>query len=69
MNTQLHVGTRKGLLLIERSAGEWRIVRVSHLGVPVPMLLPDPRDGTLFAAVEHGHFGTKFHASADGGVT
>ena len=33
------------------------------------MLLHDPRDGTLYAAVEHGHFGTKFHASRDGGAT
>ena len=49
MNTQLHVGARKGLFLIERSAGKWRIVRTSHLGVPVPMLLADARDGTLFA--------------------
>jgi len=33
------------------------------------MLLPDRRDGRLHAAVEHGHFGTKMHVSADGGTT
>lgn len=69
MKTQLHVGTRKGLFLIERTDEKWRIVRVSHLGVPVPMLLPDARDGSLYAAVEHGHFGTKLHASTDDGAT
>ena len=69
MNSTLHVGTRKGFFQIERSGGKWRIARASFLGVPVPMLLHDPRDGTLFAAAEHGHFGTKFHASSDGGAT
>ena len=33
------------------------------------MVLPDTRDATLYAAVEHGHFGTKFHASTDDGAT
>jgi photosystem II stability/assembly factor-like uncharacterized protein len=33
------------------------------------MLLPDSRDGTLYAALEHGHFGTKLHASGDDGAT
>jgi len=69
MKSQLHVGTRKGLFLLERDGASWRIVRTSFLGVSVPMLLGDPRDGTLYAAVEHGHFGTKFHASTDHGVT
>jgi hypothetical protein len=41
----------------------------NFLGIGVPMLLPDPRDGTLYAAVEHGHFGTKLHRSNDAGGT
>ena len=33
------------------------------------MLLPDTRDGSLYAALNHGHFGNKFHRSDDGGAT
>ncbi len=69
MNSKLYLGTRKGLIEVERAARGWRIVRHSFLGVQVPMLLPDPRDGTAYAAVEHGHFGTKFHASTDDGAS
>ena len=68
MSTKLYLGTRKGLIEAERSATGWRVTRNSFLGVQVPMLLPDARDGTLYAAVEHGHFGTKFHASKDAGA-
>lgn len=67
---KLYLGTRKGLIEAETtSGGGWQVSRASFLGVHVPMLLPDARDGTLYAAVEHGHFGTKLHASRDGGAT
>ncbi len=69
MSGKLYLGTRKALLEVERGSKGWRITRSSFSGVQVPMLLPDARDGTLYAAVEHGHFGTKFHASCDGGAT
>ncbi|MBL9150979.1 MAG: hypothetical protein JNK37_00755 [Verrucomicrobiales bacterium] len=69
MKPTLYLGTRKGLLSVVRGPGGWEIERMSFLGVPVPMLLPDGRAGTLYAAVEHGHFGSKLHASVDGGAT
>jgi hypothetical protein len=69
MSTKLYLGTRKGLIHVERGAGGWEIKRTSFLGVPVPMLLPDSRDGRLIAAVEHGHYGGKLHASGDDGTT
>ena len=69
MSNQLYLGTRKALIEVERGSRGWQITRSSFSGVHVPMLLPDARDGTLYAAVEHGHFGTKFHASRDGGAT
>ena len=69
MSAKLYLGTRKGLLEARRGRTGWEIDRMSFLGVSVPMLLPDARDGTLYAAVEHGHFGTKFHASPDGGAS
>lgn len=69
MSTKLYLGTRKGLISATRTGAGWQVERASFLGVQVPMLLPDARNGTLHAAVDHGHFGTKMHASKDGGVT
>jgi len=57
------VGTRKGLFTVR--GGE--IARVSFLGAPVTAVLS--RDGSLFAAVGHGHFGAKLHRSQDRGET
>ena len=59
---KLYVGTRKGLFVVtERGIG-----KPHFLGDPVSMLLPD-RDGTLYAALNLGHFGVKLHRSEDGG--
>jgi hypothetical protein len=69
MSTQLYLGTRKGLIEAVRDSEGWQVTRLSFVGVQVPMLLPDARDGTLYAAVEHGHFGTKIHTSLDSGAT
>ncbi len=72
MSDRILVGTRKGLFTLQRAArrdGGWCVARADFLGVQVPMLLPDPRDGYFYAAVGHGHFGSKFHRSPDGGKT
>ena len=58
----LHLGTRKGLFTLR----DREIERVSFLGVPVTAVLP-AADGTLYAAVGHGHFGAKLHRSRDQG--
>jgi hypothetical protein len=62
------VATRKGLFELRRSAGEWRIERISFLGEPVSMLLPPQADGRMLAALNLGHFGVKLHASDDAGL-
>jgi hypothetical protein len=59
---KLYVGTRKGLFVVEQG----RLAAPHFLGDPVSMLLPD-RDGTLYAALNLGHFGVKLHRSDDGG--
>ncbi len=69
MSSTLFFGTRKGLFEAQRGPDGWTISRTSFLGIPIPMLLRDPRNGMLHAAVDHGHFGTKMHASLDGGTT
>ncbi|MDR3382274.1 WD40/YVTN/BNR-like repeat-containing protein [Cupriavidus basilensis] len=60
MNDQLLIGTRKGLLMLRRdSALGWLQESVHFLGEPVSMVLGDPRDGALYAALNLGHFGVK----------
>ncbi|MBI1372425.1 MAG: exo-alpha-sialidase [Phycisphaera sp.] len=59
------VGTRKGLFFVE----DGRIASVHFPGVQVPMVLRDPRDGAIYAALDHGHFGGKLHRSDDEGKT
>jgi hypothetical protein len=69
MKPRLLVGTRKGLFTVERSGTGWGVAAAAFLGDNVPMVLADPRDGAVYAALDHGHFGTKLHRSADGGAT
>jgi photosystem II stability/assembly factor-like uncharacterized protein len=67
----LWAATRKGLFRFEPncSDGAWRIANLSFVGQPVSMLLADPRDGSIYAALNLGHFGVKLHRSDDGGRT
>ena len=68
MSDRFHVGTRKGVFSFERRNGEWALAAAEHLGDPVPIVLSDTRSGTLYAAIDHGHFGGKLHRRpADGG--
>ncbi|GGF08821.1 hypothetical protein GCM10011611_12870 [Aliidongia dinghuensis] len=69
MNQPLLVGTRKGLFILEAgTAGDWTIRHHAFPGVPVTITTHDPRDGTLYAGLNHGHFGVKLHRSDDGGA-
>ncbi len=67
MTTRIWVGTHKGVFTIERRSGRWTIAQAAFLGDDSPMLLPDPRDGSLYVALHHGHFGSKLHRSRDQG--
>ncbi|MEM7204944.1 MAG: exo-alpha-sialidase [Planctomycetota bacterium] len=66
---RLLVGTRKGLFILRHQGGAWRITDTAFVGDPVPIVLADPRDGALHAALNLGHFGTKYRRSRDGGTT
>jgi photosystem II stability/assembly factor-like uncharacterized protein len=63
---ELILGTRKGLLITDLNGD---VCREFHLGVPVSYAAVDPRNGTWWAAVDHGHWGQKLHRSKDGGHT
>lgn len=68
MSNQLLIGTRKGLFVCEQINGDWAIKHTAFLGVQVPYVMRDPRDGAIYAALDHGHFGVKLHCSTDNGA-
>src|SRR3569832_615770 len=67
MSDRVFAATRKGLVEFRRNGGGWGIANTAFLGSPVNMTLADPRDGTLYAALDLGHFGVKMHRSDDDG--
>ncbi len=73
MSDRLLVATRKGLFTLERngtkSATPWQITRTEFLASTVWIVYPDNRNGQVYAAIGHGHFGPKLHRSADGGAS
>jgi photosystem II stability/assembly factor-like uncharacterized protein len=64
-DTTWMVGTRKGLFLLRDDV----VVQRHFLGEPVTAVLHDARDGSVYVALNHGHFGQKLHRSADGAAT
>src|SRR4029077_9053114 len=69
MSDRMLVATRKGLLSLVKNNGSWTIARTDFAGIPDTAALADARDGTLYAALKHGHFGSKLHRSEDNGKT
>lgn len=69
MPGSFHVASRKGLLTFSEGTDGWTLDRSAFVGEPVTAVLPDARDGALYAALNLGHFGVKLHRSDDGGDT
>ena len=63
------VGTRKGLFIYKKQKQNWTLSKREFLGAPVNIVTSDLRDGSLYAVLTHGHFGTKIHRSTDNGQT
>jgi len=62
LNDRLLVATRKGLFFVHHGgADDWSIEDTAFLGDNVTLAMADPRDGTVYAALDHGHFGVKLH--------
>ncbi len=64
MNCAL-IGTRKGLFTLDLDVGT--VSEPVFLGAPVTNAVRDGRDGTLYASLDHGHFGVHLHRSDDDG--
>ena len=69
MATRCYVSTRKGLFTVDRGPSKWSVSHAAFVGDNVTLTTHDPRNGDLFAALNHGHFGIKLHRSRDGGET
>ncbi|HEY0562872.1 MAG TPA: sialidase family protein [Methylophilus sp.] len=69
MADMILLGTRKGTLIFDRIHGQWQPRPIAHAGVPVCYAARDPRDGTLWASLDHGHWGPKLSRSRDDGAT
>ncbi len=65
---RLILGTRKGTFILQRTAKGWKS-SVSHPGVPISFASSDPRTGTIWSFLDHGHWGSKISRSDDGGKT
>ncbi len=63
------VGTRKGLFTITIDDRGPAVSDPAFIGSPVTNAIRDPRDGALYASLDHGHFGVHLHRSEDGGAT
>ncbi|GIU94541.1 MAG: glycosyl hydrolase [Gaiellaceae bacterium] len=63
--TELLVGTKKGLFVLEGEGEEFRIRSRSFAGEPVEYAVRDPRSGRAFACVTSAFYGPKLFFSDD----
>jgi BNR/Asp-box repeat len=69
MSNMILLGTRKGTVIVDRLNSTWQPRPIEHAGIPVCYAARDPRDGTLWVSLDHGHWGPKLSRSHDGGAT
>lgn len=69
MSEMILLGTRKGTVIFDRTDAGWHPRPILHAGIPVCYAARDPRDGTLWASLDHGHWGCKLSRSRDRGMS
>jgi hypothetical protein len=69
MSTTALIGTRKGLFTLTVDNGRFEMSQPAFPGVKVTNAVRDPRDGALYASLDHGHFGVHLHRSDDDGAS
>jgi len=67
MSDTAYISTRKGFFTLKRNGADWSISQSAFLADNCTIALHDRRDGTLYVALDHGHFGVKLHRSDDNG--
>ncbi|MBN0989473.1 WD40/YVTN/BNR-like repeat-containing protein [Amphritea pacifica] len=68
MSATILLGTRKGTVVLDRISSVWKPRPIMHAGIPVCYAVRDPRDGSLWASLDHGHWGPKLSCSRDDGL-
>ncbi len=67
---RLWLSTNKGVFQLRREGPmKWAVHAHHFKGVAAPIVTPDPSSGRVYAALKHGHFGSKLHMTADDGQT
>lgn len=62
------LGTRKGLITLERGAGgRYGVTGTEFDGIPVAYAARDERTNRIWACLEHGHWGPKLHRTDERG--
>ncbi len=69
MQKKVMISTRKGLFEAEKKGRSWAVTDSYFVGDNVTLTMHDPRDGTDYAALNHGHFGIKLHRRDKGRKT
>jgi photosystem II stability/assembly factor-like uncharacterized protein len=69
MSDQILLATRKGTLILDRKSSGWTLRPIAHAGMSISYAARDPRDGTLWAAMDLAHWGPKLSRSRDDGAT
>ena len=69
MSDQILLGTKKGTLILDRKTSGWTPRTIEHAGMSISYVARDPRDGTIWSAMDHAHWGPKLSRSKDGGAT
>jgi photosystem II stability/assembly factor-like uncharacterized protein len=68
-NDRILIGTRKGLFEARRADAGWSLDRPALGGEPIAYATRDPRSGSIWASIDHGHWGVKLSRSrADDGT-
>jgi len=59
------LGTKKGVLLMEQSAGSWHLKKAHFDAIKSSYVTLDKRTNIIWAGINHGHWGPKLHFSKD----
>ena len=68
-NDRILLGTRKGLVEAHKTNGSWTLQEPALPGQPIAYAMRDARNGSIWASIDHGHWGVKLSRSkADDGA-
>ncbi len=68
-NDRVLIATRKGLFEARKRAGEWSLSDPALAGKNISYAMRDPRSKTVWASLDHGHWGVKLAKSTDDGAS